>query len=176
MEKIEGQCDVCNKHDGYHEHNLQKCAKCSVKVHELCYGMVPTSCKDPNFICHACKSVGMEVEVNVPSRLGGPTLKDVLGTEDGVESFREFLREKRSSMGSNWDVESSDEKRVALYAEASKFKQLSDRFGVVGHILCVLLNSLVILFCNSFFVLINCRRKWHSIFTTPFVHGMPKER
>ncbi|KAL3774357.1 hypothetical protein ACHAW5_009236 [Stephanodiscus triporus] len=40
-------------------------------VHELCYGMPETAVKDPNFVCHPCRAVGTDVEVNVPSTIGG---------------------------------------------------------------------------------------------------------
>lgn len=35
--------------------------------------MVPTTKKNPNFTCHACTAVGQDVEVNLPSRIGGST-------------------------------------------------------------------------------------------------------
>ncbi|KAL7542654.1 hypothetical protein ACHAXR_011961, partial [Thalassiosira sp. AJA248-18] len=69
--KIKGKCDICEKTDGFWGHNLQKCKVCNLRVHELCYGIVETKCKDPNFVCHACKAVSTEVEVNVPSKIGG---------------------------------------------------------------------------------------------------------
>lgn len=40
--------------------------------------MPETHTKDVNFVCHACKAVGVEVEVNVPSIMGG-----VVGDDDG---------------------------------------------------------------------------------------------
>ena len=69
--RLKGKCDVCEKSDGFWGHNLQQCQKCGLLVHELCYGLAETGCKDPNFVCHACKAVGASVEVNVPSKLGG---------------------------------------------------------------------------------------------------------
>jgi len=69
--KLKGKCDICEKKDKYLGHNLQKCKECHVLVHELCYGMPETDCKDPNFVCHACRAVGTEVEVNAPSKIGG---------------------------------------------------------------------------------------------------------
>jgi len=69
--QIKGKCDICEKNDGFWGHNLQQCKECHVLVHELCYGMPETKCKNPNFVCHACKAVGTEVEVNVPSKIGG---------------------------------------------------------------------------------------------------------
>eukprot|EP00581_Thalassiosira_minuscula_P008831 CAMPEP_0183705912 /NCGR_PEP_ID=MMETSP0737-20130205/2877_1 /TAXON_ID=385413 /ORGANISM="Thalassiosira miniscula, Strain CCMP1093" /LENGTH=875 /DNA_ID=CAMNT_0025933179 /DNA_START=62 /DNA_END=2689 /DNA_ORIENTATION=- len=69
--KIKGKCDICDKQDGFWDHNLQKCKECGVLVHELCYGMIETDTKDPNFVCHACKAIGTKVEVNVPSKIGG---------------------------------------------------------------------------------------------------------
>eukprot|EP00584_Thalassiosira_punctigera_P025262 CAMPEP_0172575548 /NCGR_PEP_ID=MMETSP1067-20121228/137268_1 /TAXON_ID=265564 ORGANISM="Thalassiosira punctigera, Strain Tpunct2005C2" /NCGR_SAMPLE_ID=MMETSP1067 /ASSEMBLY_ACC=CAM_ASM_000444 /LENGTH=1044 /DNA_ID=CAMNT_0013368199 /DNA_START=23 /DNA_END=3153 /DNA_ORIENTATION=+ len=69
--KMKGKCDICEKGDGFWGHNLQKCRGCGVLVHELCYGMVATDAKDPDFVCHACAAVGSEAEVNVPSKIGG---------------------------------------------------------------------------------------------------------
>ena len=69
--KLKGKCDICEKKDGFWGHNLQKCKVCHLLVHELCYGMRETKCKDPDFVCHACNAVGKEVEVNVPSKIGG---------------------------------------------------------------------------------------------------------
>ncbi|KAL7531104.1 hypothetical protein ACHAWF_003632 [Thalassiosira exigua] len=60
---------------------------------ELCYGMVPTSTKDEAFVCHACRAVGRDVEANVPSRVGGPTLRDLLADLDSAKSFLDFLGE-----------------------------------------------------------------------------------
>eukprot|EP00578_Thalassiosira_sp_NH16_P022614 CAMPEP_0181094990 /NCGR_PEP_ID=MMETSP1071-20121207/10287_1 /TAXON_ID=35127 /ORGANISM="Thalassiosira sp., Strain NH16" /LENGTH=669 /DNA_ID=CAMNT_0023177355 /DNA_START=1 /DNA_END=2011 /DNA_ORIENTATION=+ len=69
--KLKGRCDICEKRDGYLGHNLQQCKKCHVLVHELCYGMPETDCKDSDFVCHACKAVGCKIEFNVPSKIGG---------------------------------------------------------------------------------------------------------
>ena len=69
--KIKGKCDICEKKDDFWGHNLQKCKVCHLLVHELCYGMLETKCKNPDFVCHACNAVGKEVEVNVPSKIGG---------------------------------------------------------------------------------------------------------
>mmetsp|Transcript_24953 Transcript_24953/g.42750 ORF Transcript_24953/g.42750 Transcript_24953/m.42750 type:complete len:915 (-) Transcript_24953:190-2934(-) len=135
----EGKCDICTKPDGERGHNLQKCRDCGVLVHELCYGMVPTSAKNEEFVCHACLAVRrsatrsgnddddnngngeaeeeeegatakapLGVEVNCPSRLGGWLLKDVLATEGGINSFRQFLRgAKRNKKPSSVDDSSS---------------------------------------------------------------------
>lgn len=69
--KLKGKCDICEKKDGFWGHNLQKCKVCHLLVHELCYGMLETKSKNPDFVCHACNAVGKEVEVNVPSKIGG---------------------------------------------------------------------------------------------------------
>jgi hypothetical protein len=91
--KIDGKCDICTKPDGSRDHmNLQRCRECGVLVHELCYGLVPTTTKDDNFICHACHAVGKEVEVNEPSKVGGVTMKDILMHREGVASFGEFIK------------------------------------------------------------------------------------
>ena len=78
---LRGICDICTKPDGVLENmNLQRCRECGVHVHEVCYGMVDTgTSKDPNFVCHACARKGRVVEVNVPSKVGGPTLRDLVG-------------------------------------------------------------------------------------------------
>ena len=91
--KIDGKCDICTKTDGSRDHmNLQRCRECGVLVHELCYGLVPTSTKDINFVCHACAAVGKAVEVNEPSKVGGITMKDILMDREGVASFGEFIK------------------------------------------------------------------------------------
>jgi hypothetical protein len=47
-------------------------------VHKICYGMVNTgTLKDPHFVCHTCMRVRREMEVNVPSKVRGPTLRDL---------------------------------------------------------------------------------------------------
>ncbi|KAL7541531.1 hypothetical protein ACHAXR_011004 [Thalassiosira sp. AJA248-18] len=116
MELYEGKCDICTKPDGTRDHNLQKCHVCSVLVHELCHGMPPTTTKDANFTCHACKAIGTEIEVNVPSKIGGWSLKDVLVKKEGVLSLKEFLdgEQKKRSVG--------DTKRVDFYAAVSDFQ------------------------------------------------------
>jgi len=75
--KLKGKCDICRKPDGFWGHNLQQCQTCHVLVHELCYGMPETNTKDVHFVCRACRAVGVEVEVNVPSIVGG-----VVGDDD----------------------------------------------------------------------------------------------
>ena len=69
--RIKGKCDLCEKPDAFRGHTLQKCKECGVLVHELCYAMIPTDVHDPDFVCHACKAIGTEIEVNVPSVIGG---------------------------------------------------------------------------------------------------------
>ncbi|KAL7551988.1 hypothetical protein ACHAWF_017293 [Thalassiosira exigua] len=68
--KLKGKCDLCAKGDGVWG-NLQRCRTCRLLVHERCYGLVETDKKDPDFACRACRAAGTEVEVNVPSRVGG---------------------------------------------------------------------------------------------------------
>ena len=123
MERIPGQCDICTKPDGERDHNLQQCKVCSVLVHELCYGMVPTATKNPDFVCHACKAVGQEIVVNVPSRLGGWLLRDVLVQTAGAKSFREYLR----GIGGKGD---DDERRLDFYLAASDFYANKDEEGL----------------------------------------------
>ena len=84
--RMAGKCDVCRKRDDFHGHNLQRCRVCGLKVHELCYGLVVTNCKNLNFVCYACKAVGTEVEVNVPSIAGGPISK---------KNRREFMTQEK---------------------------------------------------------------------------------
>ena len=72
---LKGKCDICRKKDGHQGHNLQQCKDCGLKVHELCYGLITTDGKNPDFICHACKAVGTQIEVNVPSSIGPITSK-----------------------------------------------------------------------------------------------------
>ena len=66
-------CDICQKPPNYRDDigMFQKCKGCGIHVHELCYCLVPTATLNPNFTCHACNAVGTEVEVNVPSKIGG---------------------------------------------------------------------------------------------------------
>ncbi|KAL7487996.1 hypothetical protein ACHAW6_013590 [Cyclotella cf. meneghiniana] len=78
---MKGKCDVCRKRDGHKGHNLQQCKRCGLKVHELCYGLIATEGKNPDFVCYACAAIGRQVEVNVPSRVGGP----------GKKNRREFM-------------------------------------------------------------------------------------
>ena len=95
----------------------------AVLVHELCYGMPPTTSKNPDFVCHACKAVGQEIEVNDPSRLGGWLLRDVLAQRAGAESFREHLREEKGEG-------SGAEKRLDFYLAASDFHANKDDEGL----------------------------------------------
>ena len=116
MKLYPGKCDICTKPDGIRDHNLQKCSICSVLVHELCHGMPPTTTKDVNFVCHACNAIGKEIEVNVPSKVGGWSLKDVLVQKEGVDSLKDFLNgeDRKRSVG--------DAKRVCFYAAISEFQ------------------------------------------------------
>jgi len=91
----EGNCDICMKPDNSHEHNLQRCKQCQVLVHELCYGMPPTSTKNKNFICHACKAINIEIEVNGISRIGGMNFKDLILNKDGRISLKEFISKQQ---------------------------------------------------------------------------------
>ena len=95
MELYKGNCDICTKADGAHSHNIQKCRVCSVLVHELCYGMPPTTTKNSNFICHACNAINSEIEINGISRSGGLKLKDVLSVKEGREALKEFITTTR---------------------------------------------------------------------------------
>ncbi|KAL3779021.1 hypothetical protein HJC23_011460 [Cyclotella cryptica] len=82
--EMKGKCDVCRKRDGHKGHNLQQCKVCGLKVHELCYGLIATQGKNPDFVCYACAAVGRQIEVNVPSRVGGP----------GKKNKREFMTQE----------------------------------------------------------------------------------
>ena len=96
MEEVyEGNCDICMKPDNSHEHNLQQCKQCQVLVHELCYGMPPTTTKDKNFICHACKAINTTIEVNGISRIGGMNFKDLILNKDGRSSLKEFISKQQ---------------------------------------------------------------------------------
>jgi len=81
-------CDICSKPRNFRDDigMLQKCKDCGIHVHELCYCMVPTSTLNKNFKCHACSAVGTEVEVNVPSKIGGT---DDIGKERDVMMVNE---------------------------------------------------------------------------------------
>lgn len=92
MALIDGKCDICMKKDGDFGNNMQKCASCGLLVHELCYGLLPTSSKDESFVCRACKADGQEVEVNDPSIIGGMRLKHILSRKDFVPHFRSYLK------------------------------------------------------------------------------------
>ena len=44
----------------------------SISKHvEACYGIPATDGKDRYLTCHACGAMGVDVEVNVPSKIGG---------------------------------------------------------------------------------------------------------
>ena len=94
-EFYEGNCDICMKPDNSHEHNLQRCKECQVLVHELCYGMPPTTTKGKNFICHACKAINTTIEVNGISRIGGMNFKDLILSKDGRISLKEFISKQQ---------------------------------------------------------------------------------
>lgn len=81
-------CDICSKPRNFRDDigMLQKCKDCGIHVHELCYCMVPTTTLNKNFTCHACSAVGTEVEVNVPSKIGGT---DDIGKERDVMMVNE---------------------------------------------------------------------------------------
>ena len=92
---IPGNCDICAKKDNFkthaqqtHGHTLQKCKECGVLVHELCYALIPTGVHNPDFVCHACKAVGTEIELNIPSKIGG--CGDKMGKNREL-----FVQEKR---------------------------------------------------------------------------------
>ena len=123
MEKYPGKCDICTKPDGSHNQNLQKCSMCNVLVHELCYGMVPTTTKNTTFICHACKSIGMDIEVNGPSRIGGIVFKDVLIKREGRDSLKEFISTSSSSVSVNDKQKYANVVRMLeFYNEVQEFK------------------------------------------------------
>ena len=123
MEKYPGKCDICTKPDGSHNQNLQKCSMCNVLVHELCYGMVPTTTKNTTFICHACKSIGMDIEVNGPSRIGGIVFKDVLIKREGRDSLLEFISTSSSSVSVNDKQKYANVVRMLeFYNEVQEFK------------------------------------------------------
>ena len=96
-------------------------------VHELCYGMLDTgTAKDPDFMCHACKAEGSEVEVNVPSRVGGPTFQDLLGDFNGIYSFTLFAHERRRRRGDDVDVDADIvdddvERKIDFYVASGNF-------------------------------------------------------
>ncbi|KAL7518276.1 hypothetical protein ACHAWX_003122 [Stephanocyclus meneghinianus] len=141
MTIIKGKCDLCSKPDGYGGHNLQKCKDCGLLVHELCYATIPTDSKNPNWVCHACKAVGTEVEVNVPSKVGG------YGPETG--SHREMMmQEKRPvecalcsvktgihAMHPLYDIPGPEGRQLVLPATGVGFKKIEKRLAWV-HSLC----------------------------------------
>ena len=91
--KIKGKCDICEHSDGFWGHNLQRCRVCGLTVHELCYGMPETTTKDPDFSCHACATVGRDVEVNVPSIIGGEA--DGKKKNERAAATRKTMRQER---------------------------------------------------------------------------------
>ena len=126
---LRGICDICTKPDGVLENmNLQRCRECGVHVHEVCYGMVDTgTSKDPNFVCHACARKGRVVEVNVPSKVGGPTLRDLVGGGDadgGMASFREFVCERRRGLG-----DEDAQRKIDFYFAAGDYKDAKGKGG-----------------------------------------------
>ena len=138
--KKRGVCDVCMKpHMANEDMNLRQCNMCGVCVHELCYGMIVTTGtaaaamttmmmmmeteNTNNFVCHACKATGLEVEVNVPSRVGGPTLQDLLSDVNGIYSFTLFIRERQKeddNVNNITDITDS-EKKIDFYVAAGSF-------------------------------------------------------
>ena len=95
--------------------------------------MVPTSAKNADFVCHACKAVVVarkggggegEAEVNVPSRVGGMGLTDVLGRAEGIASFREFLNHDEGEEQNDHDDDHDDDatRRVDFCIATSEFQ------------------------------------------------------
>lgn len=64
------KCDVCTKPDNQYSTCLQTCKSCKVSVHENCYGLVNTyeNKKYKEWLCHACKSVGQSIVVEVETK------------------------------------------------------------------------------------------------------------
>jgi len=131
-----GVCDVCMKpHIANEMLNLKQCTACGVCVHELCYGMAADDdggmmgtekdkTNEDIFVCHACRAIGAEVEVNVPSRVGGPTLLDLLCDVNGIYSFTTFIRERRRNNNQRQQQDTNtdySEKMIDFHTAVSSF-------------------------------------------------------
>lgn len=133
QKKKRGVCDVCMKpHIPNELLNLKQCTMCGVCVHELCYGMAADDGNgmiesmnangSNSFVCHACKAIGVEVEANVPSRVGGPTLLDLLCDTSGIYSFTTFIREQRRTCNQQQQETNTDSERmIDFYAAVGSF-------------------------------------------------------
>jgi hypothetical protein len=108
-------------------------------VHELCYATVPTECKNPNFTCHACKSVGTEVEVNVPSRVGGcktGSHREMMKQETRpMECALCSVKSGIHAMHPLSDISGSEGRQLVLPATGAGFKRKEKRLAWV-HTLC----------------------------------------
>ncbi|EJK71884.1 hypothetical protein THAOC_06632, partial [Thalassiosira oceanica] len=140
---IEGKCDICMKKDGDFGNNMQKCASCGLLVHELCYGLPPTSSKDEAFVCRACRAVGQEVEVNDPSIIGGIRLKHIFSRKEFIPHFRSYLKaedpDDEHSHVDMLDFSLAIEDFLERTSEGDMFKEL---FGLSGEV-----NSLFQTYC-----------------------------
>ena len=110
-EYYEGNCDICMKPDNSHEHNLQRCKECNLLVHELCYGLSPTTTKNKDFICHACKAINTNIEVNGISRIGGMNFKDLILSKDGRISLKEFISKQQLDAAAKSDDNMGERQR-----------------------------------------------------------------
>ena len=132
---IEGKCDICMKKDGDFGNNMQKCASCGLLVHELCYGLPPTSSKDEGFVCRACKADGQEVEINDPSIIGGARLKHILSRKEFIPHFRSYLKaedpDDEHSHVDMLDFFLAIEDFLERTSEGDMFKEL---FGLSGEV------------------------------------------
>ncbi|KAL3785649.1 hypothetical protein ACHAWO_012450 [Cyclotella atomus] len=135
---IKGKCDICRKKDGHQGHNLQQCKSCNIKIHELCYGLVATEGKNPNFQCHACQAVNTQVEVNVPSRIGPiskkNTRKVMMQKDRPTECILcSFDDGSMHAMHPIMDTEGTEARQLVLPATKDKEERLA-----WAHTLCAL--------------------------------------
>lgn len=114
-------------------------------MHELCYASVPTDSKNPNFTCHACKAVGAEVEVNVPSRIGGSktvTHREIIRQETRpMECVLCSVKSGIHAMHPLFDMPGPDGRQLALPASGTGFKKKEKRLAFVHSLCAQFINS-----------------------------------
>jgi hypothetical protein len=138
---INGKCDMCGKADGVGGHKLLKCTDCGVLVHELCYAKAPsTNSKDP-FTCHACKAIGREIEVNIPSKVGGcgedmgKKREIMIQQTRPVECVLCSVKSGMHAMHPLYDTHGPEGRQLVLPARGVGFKRKEKRLAWV-HSLC----------------------------------------
>jgi hypothetical protein len=89
--------------------------------------MVPTTTKNTTFICHACKSIGMDIEVNGTSKIGGIGFKDILLKREGRDSLMEFI--STTTVNDKQKKYANVMRMLEFYNEVQEFSQSQQKDG-----------------------------------------------